>query len=88
MYNKHGRVWLSCVYQLHKFIDMISKEKKEIVERVVLKVPTSVAKYFREEFPHGQRSQFVVSCILDYKHQQEIKKMEGYLRKAGKLRQS
>ena len=63
------------------------KKKKEEVERVILKLPKSVAAYFRKTFPHGKRSDFVVQCILEHQHDQEIKNMEKELRKVGKKRQ-
>ncbi|NQU83532.1 MAG: hypothetical protein HQ536_02365 [Parcubacteria group bacterium] len=67
---------------------MIAKAKKEKIERVVLKMPASVVDYFRQAFAHGKRSEFVAQCIMDYKHNQEIEKMEKQLRRAGKNRQN
>jgi len=64
----------------------MTKEKEQI-ERVVLKIPRSVAKYFRETFPHGKRSQFVVQKLLEYKHEAKVKEMEEELRKVNKERQ-
>ncbi len=61
--------------------------KKEPVERVVLKLPSSIAKYFRESFPHGKRSEFVVEKILEHKHQLKVKKIEEELRAVNKERQ-
>lgn len=62
-------------------------KKKETIERIIIKVPKSVADYFRAEFPHGRRSEFVVKCIMDYKKQKEIKNIEDELREVGKNRQ-
>ncbi len=59
----------------------------ETIERVTLKLPKSVAAYFRKAFPHGQRSRFVAECILEHKHQAEVEKIEKELRKVGKVRQ-
>lgn len=61
--------------------------REDTIERVTLKLPKSVASYFRKTFPHGQRSKFVETCILDHKHQTEIEKTEAELRKVGKSRQ-
>ena len=55
--------------------------KKEPIERLIIKVPLSVAEYFRSAFPHGQRSKFVAQCILDYKQKREIEEIENKLRK-------
>lgn len=68
---------------------MITKNKsdKETIERVTLKLPKSVALYFRKAFPHGKRSDFVGKCILDYKHKQEVEIIEDQLRKVGRKRQ-
>lgn len=63
-------------------------DKDETIERVTLKLPKSVAAYFRKAFPHGQRSNFVAECILKHKHQAEVEKIEKELRKVGKVRQS
>lgn len=57
------------------------------VERVVIKIPKEVADYFRSTWKHGQRSEFVSRCILNYKHQQEVKNMEDSLREVAKKRQ-
>lgn len=65
----------------------MTAKKKDTIERMVIKVPKSVADYFRDTFPHGKRSQFVVKCIMNYKHDQEIKEMEKQLRRASKKRQ-
>lgn len=60
---------------------------REQIERVTLKLPKSVANYFRKTFPHGRRSDFVAQQILNYKHEQEVKAIEDELRSAGKHRQ-
>lgn len=65
---------------------MVNK-KEEKIERVTLKLPKSIADFFRAEFPHGKRSKFVAKCLLEYKHQQEVKDMEEKLKKVGKKRQ-
>lgn len=62
------------------------KHSEESVERVILKLPKSVASYFRKEFPHGKRSQFVADCILAHQHEQEIAGMEHELRKVSRKR--
>ena len=62
-------------------------KEKEKIERVVLKLPKSVADYFRQTFKHGKRSNFVAKCILKHKHDAEVKEMESKLRKAAKNRQ-
>lgn len=59
---------------------------KEKIERVVLKLPQSVADYFRKSFPHGKRSSFLAKCILDYKHDSEVRKIEEELREIDKHR--
>ncbi len=66
---------------------MIVNKKKEASERLIVKLPKSVAEYFRKTFPHGKRSDFVVRCILDYRHQEEIGVMEGRLREVAQKRQ-
>jgi len=63
------------------------KKNKETIERMVIKIPKSVADYFRTTFPRGKRSEFVVQCVMDYKHKSEIEEIESKLRKAGKKRQ-
>ncbi len=65
----------------------IDMTKADSIERLVIKIPKSVADYFRSAFPHGKRSEFLAKCILDYKHQEEIKQMEDDLREAAKNRQ-
>ncbi len=63
------------------------RAKKEPVERVTIKLPKSVAAYFRKAFPHGRRSDFVQDCILQYRHNQEVTEMEEALRTVTKKRQ-
>jgi hypothetical protein len=60
---------------------------KEPIERVVLKLPKSLADYFRATFQHGKRSNFVAKCLKAHMHGQEIKDMEDQLRKATHNRQ-
>ncbi len=61
-------------------------ENKEGIERVTLKLPKRVAEYFRKAFPHGKRSDFVATCILHFKKEQEIAALEDELRDIGKER--
>lgn len=63
------------------------KKQETAIERVVVKIPRAAAAYFRQTFPHGKRSDFVLQCILDYKQKREIEEMEEQLRQAGKKRQ-
>ena len=63
------------------------KTKKEQIERLVIKIPASLAEYFRQTFPHGKRSEFVAQCIKDYRKKKEIEEIENKLRVAGKKRQ-
>jgi hypothetical protein len=65
---------------------MIKKEPEKI-ERIIIKIPKSVADYFRKAFPHGKRSDFVARCILDFKKNREIQAMEEQLRTVNKKRQ-
>ncbi|MCB9798416.1 hypothetical protein H6758_01690 [Candidatus Nomurabacteria bacterium] len=60
---------------------------EESIERLTIKLPKSLASYFRKAFPHGKRSDFVARAILDYKHKQEIQSMEDELRAVSKERQ-
>lgn len=62
-------------------------EENDSVERIIIKLPKSLATYFRNAFAHGKRSEFIAKCILDYKHQLEIKDIEEKLRAAIKKRQ-
>ena len=66
----------------------MKKVKKEPIERVVIKIPKNLADFLRKSFPHGKRSDFVASCIRNYKNQREIEEMENKLRLAGKKRQN
>ena len=66
---------------------MSKKASEGHIERLVIKIPKSLAAYFRQTFPHGKRSDFLAQCIQDYKKRQEIAEMEEELRKVGKGRQ-
>ncbi len=66
---------------------MPKKQSEEQIERLIIKIPKSLATYFRKTFPHGKRSDFVAQCILDYQKKQEIAEMEDKLRSVGKIRQ-
>ena len=66
---------------------MSKKYSEEQIERLIIKIPKSLATYFRKAFPHGKRSNFVAECIIDYRKKQEIVQMEEHLRAAGKDRQ-
>ena len=59
----------------------------EAIERLVIKIPKSLAAYFRKTFAHGKRSEFVAECILDYKRKREIESIEEKLREVNKKRQ-
>lgn len=61
-------------------------KNKEGIERVTLKLPQSVANYFRTAFPHGKRSQFVAEKLLEHKHEQKVKKIELELKKVNSQR--
>ncbi len=65
---------------------MPKKSTTEGVERVTLKLPKSVAAYFRKTFPHGQRSEFVVECLNRFRREAEIKTIEDELDGIGKSR--
>lgn len=67
-------------------ITMPVEHSEESVERVILKLPKSVASYFRKQFPHGKRSQFVTDCILAHQREQQIVHVEEELRKVAKKR--
>jgi hypothetical protein len=54
---------------------------QESIERVIIKLPKSVAMYLRKEFPHGKRSQFIADCIVAHEKANEIAKTEEALRK-------
>lgn len=60
---------------------------KEEIERMVIKISKSLADYFRKTFPHGSRSEFIATCILDYKRKKEIADVEEELKTARKKRQ-
>ena len=60
--------------------------KKETIERITLKLPKSIADYFRKEFPHGKRSQFVKDMLREHKHNKEVKRIEEDLRIVNKKR--
>ncbi len=60
---------------------------EDIIERLVIKIPKSLAAYFRKTFPHGKRSDFLVECILDYKRKREIEQIEDKLREVSRKRQ-
>lgn len=63
------------------------KEQNDSIERLIIKLPKSLATYFRNAFAHGKRSEFIAKCILEHKHQLEIKEMEEKLRAVVKKRQ-
>lgn len=65
---------------------MVKPVSKEGVERVTLKLPKKVAEYFRKAFPHGRRSEFVADCILRFKREQEVARIEDELRDIGNER--
>jgi len=65
----------------------MAKTSEESIERVIIKLPRSLANYFREAFPHGKRSEFVAGCIREHQHKQEIGEIEDKLRLAVKNRQ-
>jgi metal-responsive CopG/Arc/MetJ family transcriptional regulator len=57
----------------HKMFD-------EPVERIVIKLPKTLAAFFRKQFKHGQRSVFVADSIRRFQKEHEIKQMEDDLR--------
>jgi len=61
-------------------------KNKEKIARVVLKLPVSVAEYFRKTFPHGRRSDFLTECILQHKRDTEVKDIEDEFREISKHR--
>jgi hypothetical protein len=63
------------------------KQPKETIERLIVKIPQSLAEYFRNTFPHGKRSKFFAECIEDYRLKREIEEMENKLRAVNKNRQ-
>ena len=52
----------------------------EPIERVTIKLPKSVAAYFRSAFRHGERSKFVVEKILAHERAQKVKIIENEMR--------
>lgn len=62
-------------------------EKETKIERVTLKLPAKEAEYFRRQFPHGQRSQFVIDCLKRYRKEKEVAEIEEELMAIGKERQ-
>lgn len=66
---------------------MPKKPQENGVERVILKLPKSIAAYFRSAFPHGKRSEFVAHCIMNHKHAEEVASIERELKKVAKKRQ-
>lgn len=66
---------------------MTKYTKKEVIERVVIKIPKDLADYLRKAFPHGKRSEFLAECIKDYRNKREIENMEEKLRAVSKKRQ-
>lgn len=51
----------------------------EPVDRVVIKLPKTLALFFRKNFKHGQRSLFVANAIRHFQREQELKTMEDDL---------
>jgi len=58
--------------------------KNDKIERVTIKIPKSLADYFRKAFPHGKRSEFVAGCIRRYEKEQAVKNIEDEFRDIGK----
>lgn len=56
------------------------KITSEPIDRIVIKLPKSLAAFFRKAFRHGRRSEFVANCIRRYQREQEIAAMEDDLR--------
>lgn len=65
----------------------MTKQPKESIERLIVKIPKSLAEYFRANFPHGKRSEFFAECIKEYQLKKEIEEMEKKLRVVNKKRQ-
>lgn len=65
----------------------MAKQPKESIERLIVKIPRSLAEYFRDTFPHGKRSEFFAECIKDYRRKREIEDIEEKLRLVNKKRQ-
>ncbi len=49
-------------------------------ERLVIRLPSDIAEFFRQHFKHGERSKFVAQCIRDYMKKEKIRKIEKNLR--------
>jgi hypothetical protein len=56
------------------------------IERVVIKLPKSLADYLRKEFPHGKRSEFLAKCIARHEHEKKVAATEEELRQVAKKR--
>ena len=56
------------------------KPSSEPIERVVIKIPKSLAEYLRETFRHGQRSEFLTKCIREHQNAQNVRGIEEELR--------
>ena len=76
------------IHTVFKIFYHMVASKKEEVDRLTIKIPKSIAAYFRKAFPHGARSKFVAKCILDHQHGEKVKTMEKALRQVGMSRQS
>lgn len=63
---------------------MAKTNKSEAVERVTIKIPKSLADYFRKTFPHGKRSDFVADCIMKYRRDQATSEIENEFRDISK----
>jgi hypothetical protein len=63
------------------------KRTTEPMERLILKVPRSVAVYFRTAFRHGERSVFFERCILEHQRASKVRDLEDILRRARADRQ-
>ncbi|MBI2444208.1 MAG: hypothetical protein HYV42_03140 [Candidatus Magasanikbacteria bacterium] len=55
----------------------------EPIERVTLKLPKSIATYFRQAFGHGRRSEFVANCLRRHRQEREVAALEEDLRGIG-----
>ncbi|OGH84253.1 MAG: hypothetical protein A2261_02115 [Candidatus Magasanikbacteria bacterium RIFOXYA2_FULL_44_8] len=62
------------------FRNMPKTKQSEKIERVTIKIPASLAEYFRKAFPHGKRSDFVASCIRRYRREQTTREIEDEFR--------
>ncbi len=63
---------------------MAKLSQKEPIERVTIKLPKSIADYFRKAFPHGKRSDFVADCINRYRKEQVTSAIEDEFRDISK----